>query len=434
MSAATNHEVTETRRFFRQLLAPCLCVSVVCLAAAVASAQDRITEIRVHGNHTTPDEDVLVLSGLRVGDEASDARLAEARRKLDDSGRFDKVDVRKRFLSIADPSQILVMLVVDERPAVSDRDLTPGPWKRLRASGMWLPILDYADGYGFTYGARAAFLNPLGPRTRVSVPLSWGGERRAGVEVERLFGGDPASLSPHVLRLRGGVADYRRINPYYDLSDHRVEARVRAEQGIASWLRVGLGARTAAVTFGGIDDRHDAAGVDVTVDTRLDPSFPRNAVYASTGIERLTFGGGSARRATSDLRGYVGLGANVLGVRSLFVTSDTALPPSEQALLGGTDTLRGYEAGHRAGDNLASVSLELRVPLSSPVSVGRFGVETFVDWGTTWTRGARLKDQDWDRGIGGGIYFGAGPVIANLDVAWPREGSARGHFGLGVSF
>jgi outer membrane protein assembly factor BamA len=400
----------------------------------VAAAQDRITEIRVHGNHTTPDEDVLALSGLAVGDEASDRRLAEAQRKLRDSGRFDDVEVRRRLLSISDPSQILVMIVVTEQAAVSEGDLEPGPLRRLRAASMVMPILNYADGYGFTYGARIAFLDPLGPRSRVAVPLSWGGERRAGVEVERLFGGDPTSDPARTLRLRGGVADYRRVNPHYDVADNRLEAGVRAEQGLASWLRVSAGARTAQVTFGGAGERHDAAGVDVTVDTRLDPSFPRNAVYASTGVERLAFRGGSARRSTTDLRGYVGLGANVVGIRSLFVTSASGLPPSEQPLLGGTDTLRGYAAGHRAGDNLASVSLELRVPLSSPVNVGRFGVETFVDWGTTWATGARLKDQQWDRGIGGGIYFGGGPIIANVDIAWPRNGGARGNFGLGVSF
>ena len=44
---------------------------------------------------------------------------------------------------------------------------------------MWLPILSHADGYGFTYGARVSFVGALGKRSRLSVPLTWGGERRA---------------------------------------------------------------------------------------------------------------------------------------------------------------------------------------------------------------------------------------------------------------
>ena len=44
-------------------------VAAALLAApAVALAQgETIAEIRVHGNYTTPDDDVLTLSGLRIG-------------------------------------------------------------------------------------------------------------------------------------------------------------------------------------------------------------------------------------------------------------------------------------------------------------------------------------------------------------------------------
>jgi outer membrane protein assembly factor BamA len=209
-------------------------------------------------------------------------------------------------------------------------------------------------------------------------------------------------------------------------------------------------------------DRHDVIEADVTIDTRLDPSFPRNAVYARAGVERVAFArgdvegpGGSrlgrviadgtqglalsderahARRHTLDARGYVGVGRPTVGVRALLLTSDAALPSSEQPLLGGADTLRGYRAGYAADDNLAAVSVELRVPLNSPLSFGRFGVEGFIDWGTTWSAGARLRDQQWNRGSGGGVFFGAGPLIGDVAIAWPEHGGPRGHFALGVSF
>ena len=116
------------------------------------------------------------------------------------------------------------------------------------------------------------------------------------------------------------------------------------------------------------------------------------------------------------------------------IRSSAVLPPFEQSLLGGSGTLRGYRTGHRAGDNLATLSAELRYPLNSPLNSGRFGLKAFVDGGTTWASGERLKDQRFERGIGGGVYFGGGPVILDLDVAWPEEGKPRAHFGLGVSF
>ena len=88
------------------------------------------------------------------------------------------------------------------------------------------------------------------------------------------------------------------------------------------------------------------------------------------------------------MRGYVGLfGQMVLAVRGLSVTTDTPLPIYEQNLLGGAANLRGYEAGYKAGDNLAAASAELRIPITSPLNVGRFGVKAFVDWGTIYAVG-----------------------------------------------
>ncbi len=173
-----------------------------------AQAPEKITEVRVHGNHTTPDADILRLSGLTPGADASEAQLKEAERKLKATHRFEGVELRKRYLSITDPSQVLVMIVVDEHPAVSASDLTPGPFKKLRAMQMWMPILKHEDGYGFTYGARLAFKDSLGDRSRVSVPMTWGGERRIGLEAERSFDG-PISI------VRGGVVALSARQPVF---------------------------------------------------------------------------------------------------------------------------------------------------------------------------------------------------------------------------
>jgi outer membrane protein assembly factor BamA len=385
---------------------------------------------------------VLALAGLTVGEDASAERLEAALARLRAADRFEDVQVLRRYRSIANPSEILVVVVADEHPAVDDLDLTPGPFKKLRAAGMWMPIIGHADGYGFTYGARLTVLEPIGPKTRVSVPLTWGGERRVGGELERTFDNGPVDS------VRGGLSLSRRVNPHFVEPDRRFEAKVRADRGITNWLRAGAGARVADVQFGSstplgtglLDDRLQAVSADITVDTRIDPSFPRNAVYLSTGWEQMSFSsfnpdGGGAGRWTTDLRGYAGVwGSTVAAVRAGFVRSDAPLPPYEQPLLGGSGSVRGYRTGNRVGDNVATFSAELRIPLSSPLTAGRFGAKAFVDWGTTWAHGERMRDRQFDRGIGGGVYFGAGPIIADLDVAWPREGRARAHFGLGVSF
>ena len=410
----------------------------MCLAAASARAQpgEVITEIRVHGNHTTPAADVLALSGLARGAPATEERLAEAERRLHESGRFAGVELRRRLASIEDPSAILVMIVVDEHEAVSDDNLVPGPFDRLRAASMWLPILNHADGYGFTYGARVSVLDVFGDRSRISLPVTWGGERRIAFEAERSFDRPMAVV-------RGSLALKRRVNPHYDVADVRHEAGLEAERPLRSWLRIGAGGRIAQVGFGDESEaRHTSAGVHATADTRLDPSFPRNAVHVRAGWERLWWsrpgaGGaaGGASRWLADIRGYVGVvGASVLAVRGHLTTSSGALPSAEQVLIGGSDSLRGYRAGHRAGDNAAAASAELRVPLTSPLGGSRFGIKAFVDSAAAWRAGERVRAQRFERGAGGGIYFGIAAVVADVDVAWPEHGKPRVHVGLGMSF
>ncbi len=410
-------------------------LACVVLYAATASAQTEagvVGEVRVHGNHTTPDDKVLAIIGEVVGKPATDALIAEVTANLENSGRFDGVEVRKRFRSIDNPDDILLMVVVDEFPGVDELNdyLPPNPVKRFWTSGMFLPILSSEDGYGFTYGARVSFVDRFGPRSRISIPLTWGGERQARVQAERTFRTGPID------RISGEAGLARRVNPHYEISDRRTSFTARVESAPQRWLRLGAGGGVDDVTFGAVTDTVKRVGADVTLDTRVDPAFPRNAVHASFGWERLNLDVLRANRRTADVRGYVGLfGQVVLALRGVSITSDAALPPYEHLLLGGAANLRGYDAGYKANDNLAALSAEIRIPVTSPLSIGRFGVKVFVDAGTAYAFGQKLKDQArLDRGFGAGAYAHLTVLSMSLDVARSREGNTRFHFGLGVTF
>ncbi len=202
-------------------------------------------------------------------------------------------------------------------------------------------------------------------------------------------------------------------------------------------MRFGAAAKRDNVHFGEVATTGvTRGGGDITIDTRVDPAFPRNAVHAVVGLDRLQFTTARAVQRHADLRGYIGLfGQSVLAVRGVSVTTDKPLPAFEQNLLGGAANLRGYRAGYKAGDNLVATSLELRVPLTSPLSVGRVGVKAFVDWGTVYGVGESLKDQRLvDRGIGGGAYLQLTLLSISLDVARSRQGDVRYAFGMGVTF
>ena len=408
-----------------------LVILLFCASTAAAQTSPGVVgEVRVHGNHTTPNADILGLVGDVVGKPATDQLIAEIRTRLERSGRFDGVEVRKRFRSIENPDDILLMIIVDEVPGIDPLDLTPGPMKKFWSSGMFLPVFHSEDGYGLTYGARFSFVDRFGPRSRITVPLTWGGERQARVQLERAFKKGPID------RIFGEYGIARRENPHYETGDTRVGFGARIESAPARWLRFGAGGRQDDVRFGDAEDTVSRLGGDVTLDTRVDPAFPRNAVHATFGLDQVKFDAGKATEKKADVRGYLGLfGQTVLAVRGLSITTDTPLPAYEQNLLGGAANLRGYDAGYKSGDNLLAVSAELRIPITSPLNIGRFGVKAFFDAGTVYEVGGKLTDQVLaDRGAGGGVYLHLTVISLSLDVARSRSGDTRFHFGMGVTF
>jgi hemolysin activation/secretion protein len=143
----------------------------------------------------------------------------------------------------------------------------------------------------------------------------------------------------------------------------------------------------------------------------------------------------TSRRVTLDGRGYLGLiGQTVLGLRAQSMTASNPLPPFEQALLGGIPSLRGWDVGSQAGDNLAAASAELLVPLTSPVQqFARLGVKLFADTGTTWAAGTSFDTHSFKWGYGGGVFVHATVFTFGLDLGWREgRGTPNAHVQFGV--
>ena len=290
---------------------------------------------------------------------------------------------------------------------------------------------------GFTYGARISVVERLGPRSRVSFPLTWGGERQAQVEVERTFDG------PAVARVVGGGGITRRPNPHFDLADTRAGIWARVESAPRSWLRARADTRLARVSFGAGDHRLTTVGGSLVLDTRREPAFPRDAVFVELGVERLGFearagasaapgANGSAVRRRVDGRAYVGVpGRGVVGVR---LQSVTARPRSRRgASCSGIPSLRGSDVGVAAGDNLAAASVEWRMPLGSPRNLARVGVKGFADVGVVYAAGEAVTDQPFSRGYGAGVFLQATVLTLDVDLGWrPGRSRPNAHVQFGV--
>jgi hypothetical protein len=399
-------------------------------AAQAEPPAEVLAEVRVHGNHTTPDAEVLRLAGLVIGQRLDAGVLREVESRLRKSRRFEAVEIRKRYRSLSETREVALILIVREHP-VPDRPPSPlGPFRKIVDSGLVLPILTYTDGYGLTYGARASFVDILGHGGRISVPFTWGATKRAAVELDKAFPGGVVD------RVQGGASISSRKNPYYGVDDHRTEVWARAGRELAKGLRARVHVGLTDGTFGGQNDRFGSYGADLLLDTRLDPAFPRNAVFATLGWDGLA--PRNARHVNllrTDFRGYVGLvRQSVLCVRAQYARADGQLPPYERLLLGGADTLRGYRAGSFAGDNLAAASVELRVPLGSPLRMSRAGLEIFADTGTAYDRGTHLVDARFRYGAGGGVFLASSLFHVTADLAFRQGGSARLHVTAGILF
>lgn len=393
-----------------------------------------VSEVRVHGNHVATDDEILKAAGISIGAPLEAGALEQIKARLERSGRFQDVQVLKRFASISDPSRIVVVIIVNEGAVRLRRPDAEGePIRIERRRGlrnlMWLPILDFEDGYGATYGARFAFVGVTGERGRVSFPLTWGGQRRAGVEFDRVFTAGPVS------RVETGVSIDQRENPAFEEDDLRRRVWGRAERA-AGPVRAGVTAGFQRVSFAELRDDLRTIGADLAFDTRLDTLLPRNAVFATAAWERVDIDSGDVvHRLRMDARGYLGLiGQSILVGRVLREDVDRPVPPYLRSLLGGWSNLRGFEAGAFTGDTLIAGSAEVRVPLSPVLSDGKLGVSVFVDAGAAYDKGRRLKDADIRTGAGGSVWVTLLAFRMGVSVAHGKGAGTRVNFGGGLSF
>lgn len=409
---------------------------IALLALAAVLQTETIAEVRVHGNATLTDAIVIQFAGVTVGQPLEPGGIEAVEKRLRDSGRFDEVQVRKRYRTLA-MDEVSIVLVVHERPGVSASGEPPGVARQLRSRLMFFPILHYDDGYGWTYGARTSVVDAAGKGTRLSFPLSWGGTRRAAVELDRTFKSGPLT------RLSASYGLVQRENPHYSIDDRRQELEARAERRLFGLVTLGAEFGRSRITFDPIREHVWTTGADVTLDTRRDPSFPSDALLASATWSRLngigatsfSASGSSIDRYRLDARGYKRLfGQNVFAARVGYDTASAPLPPYEQWLLGGA-SLRGTPAGEFAGDTRFVWSAELRVPFSSPLSSGRLGFNVFMDGGMTASHGDRIFDEPHHKSAGGGLWLTFAIFSLNLDVARSIDGKrTRVHFGTGFSF
>ena len=429
-----------------------LLVSLLLLASPVAaqpvpgaqSKEEVVAVIQVHGNTLTSTDDVIRASGIGIGDRVSDKTLSDAEARLRAAIKPDSVDVLKRFASISDPTQVLILIQLDEGPVrvdIPDLEVpipnVPGPpvprttvVRRSRFSLMWVPILGAEDGYGFTYGAQFAVVGRRATRRRIVVPASWGGDKRIGAEYQQEF---RRRFAP---RLRTGAFLQRRTHPFFDQHADRSRVWGRTEWPLLRDVQAGAEVAWQSSSLAGQEVDAKSIGADVVIDTRVDPLMPHNAIFVRSAVERLHFSpANNAVRTEIDANGYIGLyRGTVLALRAVREDFSRPAPAFYKSILGGSRNLRGFRAGRAVGDTLFAGSVELRIPTTSPLRIARFGYSVFMDAGTTYDKGQRFRDQELERGVGAGIWMTAPLFRFSAAVARGIGSGMRAHIGAGLTF
>ena len=105
------------------------------------------------------------------------------------------------------------------------------------------------------------------------------------------------------------------------------------------------------------------------------------------------------------------------------LTPDSLLP-SQQYILGGGQSVRGFRQNARSGDNGFRASLENRIAVlrdKNGLPILQFA--PFADVGKVWNKSSnpnRLGDQNFLAGVGMGIILEPAPgLVIRLDYAYP---------------
>ena len=382
---------------------------------STAALSELVIEVRVHGNYSLSDEEVLQIAGVAVGDRVTVADRAAIRQRLLDSGRFASVEVLPRYRSLVPTDRVLLILSVQQKTSASDKLLI-------------MPEFLYNEDEKLSIGGRVAVKSLFGGGELISMPLTYGGVDRVAIEVTRDWDSG--------YRVGGSVGARRFENPQARVDDARLGAAAFVERRLSDAVRLRLDGGYADVDFGGVRQTLWAYGASLSFDTRPNVSFPYDAVVASAVWQRLEpAGGASANRFRFELAAYKTLvGQAVVAARAVMHITDARLPAYERPYVGGMVSLRGYRAGALGGDNAAFGGVEVRLPVTTSFSVVRVGVTAFWDIGTAYSYGLPISRAQFENGVGAGVFLVAPLVRLNLDVANNLEGDTRVHFGLGFSF
>lgn len=410
-----------------------------------------IERIDIVGNVRTRDSVVRREILVAEGDAFNSARIRQSRRRLVNTGYFERVEIERRRGSAAD--RVRLVITVLER-ATGQLSLGAG--------------FSTQDGPLGTIGVQESNFLGRGYDVRLSGQLSLRASQIDASFTDKHFLGRDVSFGVDVFRVDRGFQSVYTSNPLYRIET--LGGRVRFGYPLAEDVRQSVSYELSTRRIGDVYEgasQHlrdnagrttkSALGSRVVWDVRDNRFEPTDGFLLGGGATVAGLGGTEKFYRLSAEAGYwhavsQGWVLALLGEAGHTAGFGQDIRLSERFFLGGSK-LRGFEYGgvgprdNATGDALGSnnywlVTAELSVPLGLPKELGIRG-RLFTDVGSAFgidLSGPTLVDSATPRAsAGAGLTWTSplGPLTFDLGFAFLKENSDRTrlfHFSFGTRF
>ncbi|MHB9131621.1 MAG: BamA/OMP85 family outer membrane protein [Armatimonadota bacterium] len=422
----------------------------------------KIGEIRIEGNKKTHDYVIRREMLFKAGDVYNEKAIGESLKRLNQLGIF--TEVSERAEPGTEPGTLIVIVQVKEQK-----------------TGVASFGLGHSNIQGLIFFVDVADTNFRGRAEKISARIQRGADNSYTLSY----------TNPWIAANRTGltVNVYNRIilrqavtsDPDTDevttqtYDEHRSGFDLTLSRPISNTTRVFLTGRANRISGENPDDDPTTPDDDLPAtltqktdvrslalsairDTRDSPLYPTGGSYASTAVEKAgLFGGANFTKVTSEFRRYWILRGGkmvspekpgqtrppkprlpwVFATRLQAGTIGGTPPFLDQFLLGGTDSLRGYQEDRFPGKQMVLWNNELRIPITEALQLA-----TFVDLGDAWggesigSASSDLGDPSFTLHVGYGVGVRVQTPIGplRLDYGLNREGGKEFHFGVGLPF
>ena len=401
--------------------------------------QLRFGAVEVTGNDRVRRTRIREIAGLPQGDVFDPEEIADAERRLRDTGVFSSVAVSEAETPNADGTLDLALQVAEQKPRRFGFGAEVSTQEGGKISAFWLHR-------NLFQGAE---------RLRVEGEVSGVGTDADEMDYAlTLTYGRPATFTPDAeFYLTAGV---ERLNePGFTSNQAGLIAGLSHRFSDQLTASFGLGYRYLDTddAFGEREFQLLLATFGATYDTRNNSLNPSSGYYLSAtgtpflGLDETE----SGMRLTSDARAYFGFGTDdrfVLAGRaqigSVWGPSLEDTVPDYLFYSGGGGTVRGvpYQSlgvtldndEFTGGQSFAAVSAELRATVRENI-----GLVGFYDAGMITEESGFAGDSDWHAGAGIGLRYNTGIGPIRVDIATPvtGDGAAKDYelyIGIGQAF